>query len=115
MGSHPDLWQCYFANFFQYKLRLGSDEAISHKILKAFFEALDKQEPMARVISLHCYSHTYHLNLAKMANILRQLDQLQVSVCLGSLSILYLKSVLLLLLLLLLGCQRKAHLSLMYS
>ena len=85
MGSHPDLWQRYFNNFFVHKLRLGSDGAISQNILKAFFEALDKQEPMARVISLHCYSHTYCLNLAKMANILRQLDQIhQVSVCLGS-------------------------------
>ena len=85
MGSYPDLWRRYFANFFQYKLQLGSDGGISQKILKAFFEALDKQEPMARVISLHCYSHTYHLNLAKIANILRQLDQIhQVSVCLGS-------------------------------
>ena len=85
MGSHPDLWQRYFDNFFLYKLRLGSNGAISQKILQAFFEELDKLEPMARVISLHCYSHTYHLNLAKIANILRQLDQIQhVSVCLGS-------------------------------
>ena len=84
MGSHPDLWQRYFDNFFLRKLQLGSDGAISQKLLKAFFEELDQREPMARVISLHCYSHTYHLNLAKVANILRQLDLIQqVSVCLG--------------------------------
>ena len=85
MGSYPDLWQRYFVNFFLYKLQLGSDGAISQKILKAFFKELDRQEPMACVVSLHCYSHTYHLNLAKIANILRQLDQIQqVSVCLES-------------------------------
>ena len=79
MELHPDLWQHYFDDFLLRKLRLGgyqSGEAISQQILYRFFEQLHKQESLLRVVSLHCYVHIYHLDLAEMANILRPLNQM---------------------------------------
>lgn len=78
MGLDLDLWQRYFDDFLHYKLRLGGlrgGGAISQQILYAYFEQLHKQETMTRVVSLHCYIHTYHLT--KLANILRPLNQIQ--------------------------------------
>ena len=79
MELHPELWQRYFDDFLLYKLKLGGHqggEAISQQILSAFFEQLHKQESLLRVVSLHCYVHVYHLDLAEMANILRPLNQM---------------------------------------
>lgn len=84
MKVHPELWQLYFDDFLLHKLQLGSlhSGAISQQILHVFFEQLHKEEALMRVVSLHCYVHIYHLNLAKMAYILRSLDQIQrVAVC----------------------------------
>ena len=87
MGLHFDLWQCYFNDFFLHKLRLRSlptGGTISQHILNAYFKQLHKQQAVKRVISLHCYFNIYHLDIAKMANILRSLNQIQVvSCCLG--------------------------------
>ena len=79
MGLHFDLWQRYFDDFLLHKLRLGGLQggAISQQILRAFFEQLHQQETLKRVVSLHCYIHVYHLDLAKMANLLRPLNQIQ--------------------------------------
>ena len=78
MGVYPDLWRRYFDNFLQHKLQLGGPHSglVSQQVLHVFFEQLHKQEEaMSRVVSLHCYCHVYHLNLAKMANILRPFNQ----------------------------------------
>ena len=79
MELHPELWQCYFDDYLQHKLQLGSlhSGGISQKILHVIFEQLHKQEAISRVVSLHCYSHIYHVDLAKMANILQPLNQIQ--------------------------------------
>lgn len=79
MGVHFDLWQRYFDDFLLHKLRLGGlrGGAISQQILRAFFGQLHQQETLVRVVSLHCYIHVYHLDLAKMANLLRPLNQIQ--------------------------------------
>ena len=80
MGLHHDLWLRYFDDFLQHKLRLGGlrgGEAISQQILHVFFGQLHEQETMSRVVSLHCYVHTSHLDLAKMANLIRPLNQIQ--------------------------------------
>ena len=77
MKLHPELWQRYFDDFLLYMLKLGGhQEAISQQILYVFFEQLHKQESLLRVVSLHCYVHVYHLDLAEMANILRPLNQM---------------------------------------
>lgn len=84
MKVHPELWERYFNDFLLHKLQLGSlhGGAISQQILHVFFEQLHKEEALVRVVSLHCYVHIYHLNLAKMANILRPLNQIQqVAMC----------------------------------
>ena len=77
MGVYPDLWQRYFDNFLQHKLQLGSHHSglVSQQVLHVLFEQLHKQEAMSRVVLLHCYSHLYHLYLAKMPNILRPFNQ----------------------------------------
>ena len=79
MELHPELWQRYFDDFLLNKLRLGGHqggEAISQQILYVFFKQLHEQESLQRVVSLHCYVHVYHLDLAEMANILRPLNQM---------------------------------------
>ena len=85
--DHPDLWQRYFDDFLLHKLRLGGlqEGAISLQILHVFFGQLHKQKAMLRVVSLHCYVHVYQLELARMANRLQPLNQIQqVCACLGS-------------------------------
>ena len=79
MGLHFDLWQRYFDDFLLHKLRLGGlrGGTISQQILRAFFGQLHEQETLVRVVSLHCYIRVYHLDLAKMANLLRPLNQIQ--------------------------------------
>ena len=79
MGLHFDLWQRYFDDFLLHKLRLGGlrGGTISRQILRAFFGQLHEQETLVRVVSLHCYIRVYHLDLAKMANLLRPLNQIQ--------------------------------------
>ena len=74
-----DLWQRYFDDFLKHKLRLGGPriEAISQQILRVFFGELHEQEAMSRLVILHCYSHAYRQDLAKMANLLRPLNQIQ--------------------------------------
>lgn len=88
MGVHFDLWQRYFDDFLLHKLRLGGlrGGTISQKILPAFFGQLHEQETLVRVVSVHCYIRVYHLDLAKMANFLRSLNQIQqvcANVCIG--------------------------------
>ena len=79
MGQHFDLWQRYFDDFLIQKLRLGGvrGEAISQQILCVFFEQLHEHEAVSRVVLLHCYFHIYHLDLAKMANLLRPLNRIE--------------------------------------
>lgn len=79
MKQHFDLWQRYFDDFLIQKLRLGGirGEAISQQILRVFFEQLHEHEAVSRVVLLHCYFHTNQLDLAKMANLLRPLNQIE--------------------------------------
>ena len=79
MELHPELWQRYFDDFLLHKLQLRGlhSGGISQQIFHVIFEQLHKLEAISRVVSLHCYSHTYHVDLAKMANILQPLNQIQ--------------------------------------
>ena len=85
MGLHFELWQRYFHDFLLRKLQLGGLRygAISQQILTTSFGMLDNQDAVSRIISLHCYNHIYHVDLARMAYLLRPLYQIQqVSRCL---------------------------------
>ena len=79
MRLHPELWQHYFDEFLLHKLQLGGlhSGGISQRVLHVIFEQLHKQEAISRVVSLHFYSHTYHVDLTKMTNLLRLLNQIQ--------------------------------------
>ena len=79
MELHFDLWQRYFDDFLQHKLRLGGLRrgAISQQVLNVIFEQLHKQEAISRVVSLHCYIYVFHPDFAKVANLLRPLNQMQ--------------------------------------
>ena len=80
MELYYGLWHHYLVDLLVHKLRLGGHQgggAISQQILCVFFKQLDKQEEISRVVSLHCYVHIYQLDLARMANILRPLNQMQ--------------------------------------
>ena len=83
MGAHLNIWKRYFDDFLKHKLRLRglpAGEAISQKILYVLFSQMHEQEALTRITSLH----TYHLDLVKMANVLRVLDQIQqVGACFG--------------------------------
>ena len=79
MGLHPELWQHYFDDFLLHKLQLEGlhSGGISQRVLHVIFEQLHKQEAISRVVSLHCYSHIYNVDLTKMTNLLRLLNQIQ--------------------------------------
>ena len=79
MELHPELWQHYFDDFLQHKLQLEClhSGGVSQQVLHKLFQQPHKQEAISRVVSLHCYSHTYHVDLAKMAYLLQPLNQIQ--------------------------------------
>lgn len=79
MQLDTDLWQRYFYDFLLYKLHLGSTccDTISQQILHVFFQQLNEQNIVERVASLHCHVHVYHLNFAKMVNLLWPLNEIQ--------------------------------------
>ena len=79
MRLHPELWQHYFDDFLLHKLQLGGlhSGGISQRVLHVLFQQLHKQEAILRVVSLHCYSHIYNMDLTKMTNLLRLLNQIQ--------------------------------------
>ena len=80
MSNHPELWDRYFGDFVLHKLRLESPEAgegIAKDILYVYFGDLHHQESIMRIVGLHSYLHVYHLNLAKMAVMLRPLNKIQ--------------------------------------
>ena len=82
IAKNEKLWSRYFGDFVLYKLQLGSEEkseSIGYKILYHVFEThkVHGLEALQRVVSLHCYAHVHHLNLAKMVPRLRPLNELQ--------------------------------------
>ena len=80
MRLHPELWQRYFDDFLQHKLQLKGlhGGGISQRLRHVLFQQLNKQDAISCVVSLHCYSH---VDLAKMADLLRPLNQIQVGRC----------------------------------
>ena len=77
-GENPELWDHYFGDFIARTLHLESTEGISQRILRAFFVQLYEEKTiLERVVQLHVYMDVYHLELAKMATVLRPLDQIQ--------------------------------------
>ena len=76
MGLHPELWQRYLDDFFLHKLHLKGlhSGGISQRVL---FQQLHEQKAISCVVFLHCYSHIYHADHAKMANLLQPLNQIQ--------------------------------------
>ena len=82
MQLDNDLWQRYFYDFLLYKLHLGGTYCdISQQILRVLFTLLHEQNIVERLASLHCHIHVYHLNFAKMVNLLEPLNKIQ-QVCL---------------------------------
>ena len=81
MEAHPEVWDHYFNDFIAHTLHLDSGimyEGISQKILKAFFSQLYREaSTLERVVQLHVYINVYHLELAKMATVLRPLNRIQ--------------------------------------
>ena len=81
MSQHGELWQRYFTEFNLHKLHLESPsdvtEGIAQQILYAYFGSLHQQEAAVRIVGLHAYVHVYHLDVAKLATILRPLDKIQ--------------------------------------
>lgn len=76
MRLHPELWQRYFDDFLQHKLQLKGlhSGGISQRLRHVLFQQLNKQDAISCVVSLHCYSH---VDLAKMADLLQPLNQIQ--------------------------------------
>lgn len=74
MGSHTDLWDCYFNDFITHKLKL-EDNSIAQQILHKYFEKMDKQihEASEKIAWVHCYVRIYQLRFAEMATTLRPL------------------------------------------
>ena len=79
MELHPELWPRYFDDFLLHKLRLGGlhGGGISQQILNVIFEQLHQRDALMRVVLLHCYFYVFPLDLAKMASLLRSLNQMQ--------------------------------------
>ena len=78
MEDNPSLWDFYFSDFIARTLHLERQESISQKILRAFFIQLYQEKTVLdRVVQLHVYMNVYHLELAKMATVLRPLDKIQ--------------------------------------
>ena len=74
----PEIWNYYFSDFIARTLHLESREGISQRILRAFFLQLyDEKTALERAVQLHVYMNVYHLELAKMATVLRPLDRIQ--------------------------------------
>ena len=75
---NPELWDYYFSDFIAHTLHLDSTDGISQRIMRAFFAQLDQERTvLERVVQLHVYMDVYHLELAKMATVLRPLDHIQ--------------------------------------
>jgi len=80
MEANPELWDYYFNDFISHALHLEDScrfEDITQQILKAFFSKLYQEAMLERVVQLHVYNNMYHLNLAKMATVLRTLNRIQ--------------------------------------
>ena len=80
MEANPELWDYYFNDFIAHTLHLeasGRFEGITQQILKAFFSQLYQEATLERVVQLHVYINIYHLELAKMATVLRPLNRIQ--------------------------------------
>lgn len=78
MEENPEIWEYYFSDFISSMLHLESSDGISQRILRAFFMGLKQEKSiLERLVQLHVYMDVYHLELAKMATVLRPLDRIQ--------------------------------------
>lgn len=78
--EHLVIWKRYFSDFVHYKLRLESSdpgEDIAKDILYALYGELGKEDPNSEIIIIHLFDQVYHLNLAKLTAILKQLNKIQ--------------------------------------
>lgn len=78
MLENKELWKSYNEAFTHQKLRLGPSSAgISFRILKLIFTQLhDEQEVLTRFVLLHICVYVYQLDLARLVQVLRPLDNL---------------------------------------
>ncbi len=81
MSLHVALWQHYFSDFTLRKLHLESgvegESGITEQILICYFGQLHQQETVSRIVTLHAYIRVYQLDLARMATVLRPLNEIQ--------------------------------------
>ena len=78
MEENPEIWEYYFSDFISSMLHLETSDGISQRILRAFFMELKQEKSiLERLVQLHVYMDVYHLELAKMATVLRPLDRIQ--------------------------------------
>ena len=78
MLENRQLWKSYNEAFTHQKLRLGPSSAgISFQILKLILTQLhDEQDLLTRFALLHICAHVYQLDLARLVQVLRPLDNL---------------------------------------
>lgn len=78
MIENRDLWKSYNEAFTHQKLRLGPSSAgISFRILKLILTQLhDQQDVLTRFALLHICVYVYQLDLARLVQVLRPLDNL---------------------------------------
>ena len=80
ISEHPNLWFCYFSDFMVHKMKLETSDdggGIARKILEAYFDQKHNQDALLRMVTLHTYTHVYHLTFAQMADALRSLNKIQ--------------------------------------
>ena len=78
MDESPKLWEYYFKDFIVQALHLETSDGISKKMLEAsFHQHHQNMDVLEKFTHLHVYVTLLHPEMAKMANILRSLDQIQ--------------------------------------
>ena len=78
-----ELWERYFTDFTHHKLQIGcAEDGVSHPLMKAVFESYIRDAPdsIHKVVALHVYFNVHQLELAKVAILLRSLNQMKVMV-----------------------------------
>ena len=78
MESIPEIWDYYFSDFIAQTLHLEISDGITQDILRVFFiQRLKEKTMLERVADLHSFTNINHLDLAKLATVLRSLDQIK--------------------------------------
>lgn len=82
--DNTDIWDRYFNDFVQHKLKLNSEESsenVAQLILRTYLGQLNELDALSRIVTLHFYMQVHQLDLAKLACVLRPLNKLR-QVCL---------------------------------